>query len=249
MKRSNTQEILANKTTFIFDVDGTLTPPNKPMEMQFMRWFERWMVNSAVSVVLCTSNTFESISERLGRKIIEQSRIVFSCAGSEVYGDGKKAILNDWRPSLEVVQLLDQLVKDNGFKIRSGPNIEYRTGMISFSVVGKAASDADREKYKTWDHQTKDRNKIVNLLKEKFPNLFIIKSGETSIDISNTNKSQIMKYFMDEKYLWIFGNEFDTTGNDRPIQEMLEKNNIRSYNIKKVVSDQDTFSILRKLTI
>ena len=137
-------ELNPEKITFIFDVDGTLTPPNKPMDIQFMRWFERWMTKPNINIVLCTNSTYESIVERLGRRIIEQASAVFTCGGNELWMQHKKKILNTWKPNPDLVQFLDQILKDNNFKIRSGPNIEYRTGDRKSTRLNSSHTDISR---------------------------------------------------------------------------------------------------------
>lgn len=225
---------------YIFDVDGTLADANEPMDGQFMRWFEHWMLKK--NVYLCTNNTYENILPRLGRRIVDNCVAVFTCGGNSVWVKGKEAKVVDWRPSPLLTTTVEKLINDSDFKFRSGPNFEYKTGMLSFTVAGRTASREDRNRYVMWDRQTKERNTIVETLQKKFPELYICKAGETSIDVtSGTDKSQIIQYFNVEDKIVFIGNDFSTYGNDKPLKTAVES---RGGVVFKVENWNDTYKFL-----
>lgn len=235
------------KTAYIFDVDGTLAPPNEPIDSQFMHWLEHWMTKR--DAYLCTNNTYQNILPRLGNRLLTSCKALFTSGGNSIWMNGKEAVISNWRPSPDLLTMLSEIVKDSDFKIRSGPNIEYRTGLISFSVLGKSANKEERQRYIAWDTSSRERKKITKKIMETFPGLEVFIAGETSIDIcqKDCNKSQILKYFGDEYKINFFANETYNFGNDKPLVDSIYKKKITGNTVYTVKDWQETFNILKKI--
>ncbi len=230
--------------TYIFDVNGTLVSSGEPIDSTFMRWFEHWMFKR--DVYLCTNNTYANIIPRLGRRLVEKSKAVFTCGGNSIWMNGKEAKVNNWRPSSELFSFLETSLKNSEFKIRSGPNIEHRTGLISFSIVGKTASNEERIRYQLYDKNVKERKKIIDSINEKFEDLFACSGGMTSIDICKKgfDKSQILKYFSTDNSLTFIGDDVSVIGNNKKLIEAIDKTHNSVYHVNKW---QETFDYLQKI--
>lgn len=236
------------KTVYIFDVDGTLAPPNEPIDSHFMHWLEHWILKR--DVYLCTNNTYQNILPRLGNRLLSGCKALFTSGGCSIWMNGKEAKTSNWKPPSDLLTFLSDTLKDSEFKIRSGPNIEYRVGLISFSVVGKNATKEDRLRYISWDKTSKERRKIVEKINQSFPSLSAFMSGETSIDICEKgyDKSQILKYFNQDEQLIFIANETHALGNDKSLAQAMYNNNRKRYNVQTVKNWQETFDYLRKLS-
>lgn len=236
------------KTVYIFDVDGTLAPPNEPIDSHFMHWLENWIPKH--DVYLCTNNTYQNILPRLGNRLVSACKALFTSGGCSIWMNGKEAKTSNWKPPSDLLTLLADHLKNSEFKIRSGPNIEYRTGLISFSIVGKNASKDDRQRYIGWDKLSKERRRLVEKINEQFPQLSAFTSGETSIDIceKGSDKSQVLKYFNQGEHIVFIANETHSLGNDKPLAQALYNNNKQRYNVQTVKNWQETFDYLRKLS-
>lgn len=227
---------------YIFSVDGTLADLESPMDPNFMRWFEHWMLKQ--NVYLCTNNTYQNILPRLGRRILERSVATFVCGGNAVWIKNKEAIVKSWRPPSELISFLEAQLKNSPFKFRSGPNIEYRTGMISFSVAGKSATEEDRKRYVSWDKQTKERSTLIETINKQFPDVFVCRVGEIDIDIMpGVNKSQILQYFKNEKIMFI-GSDFSKNSDEKPLKTAVEE---RGGDTHQVHGWSETYKFLQTL--
>ena len=235
------------KTVYIFDVDGTLAPPNEPIDSHFMHWLEHWVLKR--DVYLCTNNTYQNILPRLGNRLLSGCKALFTSGGCSIWMNGKEAKTSNWKPPSDLMTFLSDALKESEFKIRSGPNIEYRVGLISFSVVGKNATKEDRLRYISWDKISKERRKIVEKINQSFPSLSAFMSGETSIDIceKGSDKSQVLKYFNQDEQLIFIANETHALGNDKPLAQAMYNNNRKRYIVQTVKNWQETFDYLRKL--
>ena len=235
------------KTVYIFDVDGTLAPPNEPIDSHFMHWLEHWVLKR--DVYLCTNNTYQNILPRLGNRLLSGCKALFTSGGCSIWMNGKEAKTSNWKPPSDLMTFLSDALKESEFKIRSGPNIEYRVGLISFSVVGKNATKEDRLRYISWDKISKERRKIVEKINQSFPSLSAFMSGETSIDIceKGSDKSQVLKYFNQDEQLIFIANETHALGNDKPLAQAMYNNSKKRYIVQTVKNWQETFDYLRKL--
>lgn len=238
--------------TYIFDVDGVLALPNQPIESQFMRWFENWMRKH--EVYICTNNTYENIMPRLGRRIIDNCQAVFSSGGNSIWKENKEHVVSTWRPSYELISYLESLLKMSEFKTRSGPNIEYRTGLINFSLVGKTASEDEIKRYQQWDKISKEKKTFVESIKKAFPNLGICFGSDTSIDISESchDKANIYNFLkfktnVTSVYHSVYGNNKDTQESIKNItKHAMSINNKAVYNTFITNSPEETLNYLRK---
>ena len=237
--------------TYIFDVDGVLALPNQPIEPQFMRWFEHWMLKK--DVYICTNNTYQNIMPRLGRRIIDNCQAVFTSGGNSIWKENKEHVISTWRPSYELISFLESLLKMSDFKTRSGPNIEYRTGLINFSLVGKTASEDEIKRYQQWDKISKEKKTFAESIKKAFPNLGICFGSDTSIDISEScyDKVNIYNFLKFKTNVTsvchsVYGNNKDTQERIKNITEQAMLINKKAvYNTIISNSPEDTQKYLR----
>jgi phosphomannomutase len=237
--------------TYIFDVDGVLALPNQPIEPHFMRMFEHWMLKK--DVYICTNNTYQNIMPRLGRRIIDNCQAVFTSGGNSIWKENKEHVVSNWRPSYELISFLESLLKMSDLKTRSGPNIEYRTGMISFSLVGKTASEDEIKRYQQWDKISKEKKTFAESIKKAFPNLGICFGSDTSIDISEScyDKANIYNFLkfktnVTSVYHSVYGNNKDTQERIKNITEQAMSINKKAvYNTIISNSPEDTQKYLR----
>lgn len=58
-----------------------------------------------------------------------------------------------------------------GLPAMRGTFIEFRTGMINVSPVGRNASNAERNEFEKWDKESGCRTKMVEALRKAFPDI------------------------------------------------------------------------------
>ena len=230
---------------FLFDVDGTLTPPRKPMKDSFKNYFGQW-VNSVQKAghkaFLVTGSDKHKTIEQIGLPLYRLLDGCYQSCGNELYIRDRLVKYSQWKMSANLhLDILEVLEKSKWYG-RAENNIEERVGMINISAVGRSASNVLRKEYYTWDKATGERLDIVNQLSYKYPDLFFSIGGEISIDIypKGKDKSQILKDMTGECIF--FGDKCSKGGNDFEISTMVK----RSYN----VSDwKQTEEILRAFSL
>ena len=66
---------------------------------------------------------------------------------------------------------LTKVLESSSYLNKTGNHIEFRTGMINFSTVGRNATKPERTHYNEWDQIMKEREKIVDFINKKYPTL------------------------------------------------------------------------------
>lgn len=213
---------------FIFDVDGTLTPSRATIDSSFKHFFIDFCKSNSVTIV--TGSDFYKTEQQLGKEIVNLVDTVYCCSGNDVWSKGKQIKTNSWKISDKVKKWLTIQLDNSKFVLRTGNHIEERPGSVNFSVVGRNATLKERQLYIQWDEQHRERETITNSFNDHFSELEAKIGGETGIDIYplGCDKSQIIKDFSTTDKLMFFGDRMDALGNDYPLKQAIQDNNIGS---------------------
>jgi len=216
---------------FIFDVDGTLTPSRKKIEHEF--WAPFLIFCRHNDVYLVTGSDRQKTLEQLGLDICYTAKRVYNCSGSDAYEKDKNVYRDDWELPKEVERFLEDELAYSCFPIRNGNHIERRTGGINFSILGR---DKDpmlgREEYIKWDKERLEREDIADRLRNHFPELNVQLGGQTGLDISNKDKSQILRDFSKDDDIHFFGDMMEKGQNDYPLAMGIVNNMMgTAYNV------------------
>jgi phosphomannomutase len=71
----------------------------------------------------------------------------------------------------ELVNFLLRYMADLDVPVKRGTFVEFRNGMINVSPVGRNASVEERNQYERFDKEHGIREKFIEVLKDKFPDL------------------------------------------------------------------------------
>ena len=230
---------------FIFDVDGTLTDSRQQIDLSF----EAFMIKFCCQhdVYLVTGSDREKTVEQVGLDVCYRAKRVYNCSGADVYEKDVNVYKSDWTISDEVKRFLQDELDYSQFPIRCGNHIEERPGGINFSILGRGegVNLADREEYVKWDRNTGERVLIADRLKNQFPNLNVQIGGQTGLDISDNDKSQILRDFSLDDDIHFFGDMMQEGQNDYPLAKAVDKMGGTNYIVS---SWQDTYKKLKDLT-
>jgi len=209
---------------FLFDVDGTLTPPRRPMTEKMCATM-RTLTGSS-KVYLASGSDMKKIEEQVPHEILAQCGGIFPCSANQFYKGEELQYENQFIPEESLVHQLEKMIETSPYPLRTGNHIEYRPGMINFSIVGRDATLEQRSAYYKWDSKKQERKRMAVLLMATFPELDIKIGGEISIDIypSGYDKSQAVRYLQEqypEEIICFFGDRMDEHGNDYSAAQAL----------------------------
>ena len=228
---------------YLFDVDGTITPPRSRMDERFESFFVKWIDNQRNlrnKVILVTGSDKEKTIQQIGYPLWRYVDGVYQNAGNQLYIRGKLIRESKWQMSADLhLDILDE-IRNSRWYGEAEKNVEERVGMVNISTVGRGAGKVLRKVYYEWDTRKLERVGIVDRLSKKYPKLQFNVGGEISIDIypKGMDKSQVLKR-LDGKSVF-FGDKCEVGGNDYTISQKADM----SYH----VSDwKDTFKILQTI--
>ncbi|KAH7577887.1 hypothetical protein JRO89_XS01G0311900 [Xanthoceras sorbifolium] len=227
----------------LFDVDGTLTAPRKvvtPKMLEFMRELKK-----VVTVGVVGGSDLIKISEQLGNSVVNDYDYVFSENGLLAHKDGKligtqsiynglmgcgfsfylqslKSFLGEEKLK-ELINFTLHYIADLDIPIKRGTFIEFRSGMINVSPIGRNCSQEERDEYEKYDKVHNIRPKMVSVLREKFAHLNLTFSigGQISFDVfpQGWDKTYCLKYLDGFQEIHFFGDKTYKGGNDHEIFE------------------------------
>ena len=220
-----------NSKKYIFDVDGTLTPSRKEIVHEFWAPFLIFCRNH--DVYLVTGSDRQKTLEQLGLDICYTAKRIYNCSGSDVYERNVNVYRDDWELPKDVERFLEDELAYSCFPIRNGNHIERRPGGINFSILGR---DKDpmlgREEYIKWDKERLEREDIADRIRNHFPELNVQVGGQTGLDISNKDKSQILRDFSKDDDIHFFGDMMEKGQNDYPLAMGIVNNMMgTAYNV------------------
>ena len=229
---------------FIFDIDGTLTLSRQPIDTSFQAFMIVFCCKHPVYLV--TGSDRQKTIDQVGLDICYRAEKVYNCSGAGAY----KRDTNVYRSSWELPDNVEKFLKDeldySQFPIRNGLHIEHRPGGVNFSILGRGTGVdlSSREEYVKWDRNTGERKDIADRLKNEFPELNVQIGGQTGLDISNGDKSQILRDFNPNDELHFFGDMMNEGENDYPLAKAVEDMGGYTYHVRDF---RHTWSLLNKM--
>ena len=206
---------------FIFDVDGTLTESRQQIDLSF----ESFMIKFCCTydVYLVTGSDREKTVEQVGLDVYNRSKRVYNCSGADVYEKDVNIYRSNWVPPYELITFLNDELDFSTFPNKTGNHIEYRPGGINFSILGRGDNNMKyRKDYVKWDINTNERTDIADRIRSEFPDLNIQVGGQTGLDISNSDKSQILRDFDSKDIIHFYGDMMLEGQNDYPLAKALK---------------------------
>ena len=229
-----------NSLILLFDVDGTLTPSRGLMDPDFKRFFL-----SLPNFSLVTGSDVGKTIEQVGQDVFERADYCFNCSGSDVYRNGVSLLRNDWKPSDNLLLVLNNCLEDSLYTERYGNHIEIRPGSLNFSIVGRNAVGDQRTDYFNWDKSSGERHRLCVKIRTLFPEISAGVGGETGIDIypKGYDKAQTLKFFP-KKSIHFFGDRCEPGGNDHSIARRLKNRN--NCKVSHVKNWKETWQLLQE---
>ena len=234
---------LMNKK-FIFDVDGTLTPSRQEIDPDF----EKYMIefSNENDVYLVTGSNREKTIEQVGDTLFHTAKRVYNCSGSDVYEGDLNVYRDEWDVPEDVEEFLMDELHHSKFPVRTGTHVERRPGGINFSILGRGQGVVleERDEYVKWDRTHHERKNLAIKIKNRFPDLEVQVGGQTGLDISplGRNKSQILRDFSKDDFIYFYGDMMNEGQNDFPLADAIRKKELGfTYHVH---SFQHTWDIL-----
>ena len=232
-----------DKVKYIFDVDGTLTPSRQKIDSEFLNFLLNFAKQN--DVYLVTGSDRPKTIEQIGKELYFACQRVYNCSGSDVYEKDILIYRDEWTLPSDAEEFLMDELHHSKFPVRTGNHIERRPGGVNFSVLGRGSEVIveERQEYVKWDINTNERRDIAARLKDRFPELNVQIGGQTGLDISDGDKSQILRDFEPQDTLHFYGDKLKEGENDYPLgQAITEKN----WGIVHEVTDfHDTWNQLK----
>lgn len=213
----------------MFDVDGTVTDPRQPIEPSV----RSYMINDLKKrtfIGLVSGSDVSKINEQLGgAEYAAQFDYVFAENGLVAFKDGKEFkrqtivdYLGEEKLQVFINFALGYMSKIQ-LPVKRGNFVEFRTGMINISPVGRSCSKAERDQFEEYDKIHDVRKNFIESIKENLPDIGLTYSigGQISFDCFpiGWDKRYCLRYVENEfnGNIHFFGDKTFVGGNDYEI--------------------------------
>ena len=239
------------KTLVLFDVDGTLTKSRLKIENPMILCLDKLKKVENLEIGIVGGSNLNKQEEQLGEEIISKFKWVFSENGLVAFEDGKQFHSNSILDTLgeskcqKLINTIFEYMSRLEIPKKRGNFIEFRTGMINCSPVGRSCSQDERMEFYEYDLKNNVRSKMSEYLSEKLEdfNLSYSLGGQISIDIfpKGWDKTYCLQFVRD-KYdkILFYGDKTAKGGND---YEIYNSDETESYT---VTSPEHTIELLTK---
>jgi phosphomannomutase len=239
---------MSKKIIALFDVDGTLTLPRGEATQEIHDFIKKLREKVVVGVV--GGSDLVKQEEQMGKNVINDFDYSFSENGLVAYKNGiligKESIQSHLGEEniKSLVNFALHYIADLDIPIKRGTFIEFRTGMLNISPIGRNCSREERNAYEEFDLKNGIRKKFISILAEKFAHLNLTYSigGQISFDVfpAGWDKTYSLRY-LSELEVHFFGDKTFEGGNDF---EIFTHPSVQGHSVS---SPQDTIAQCKAL--
>lgn len=243
------------KILFIFDVDGTLTRSRMKIDKDMKNFLYKLSNEERFHMAFVGGSDLEKQKEQLGDDVLGLFHYKFPENGIVAYKGSelihKKSFFDfiNEKDYQDLINFCLKYIANLDLPKKRGNFIELRTGLVNVSPIGRNCSYEERLEFFEFDKNNKIREKMVEDLKKKFPELPLDYAigGQISIDIfpNGLNKTYCLNHINKEDYekIYFFGDKTHEGGND---YELFIHPDVEGYNVE---SPDDTIRILKKIMV
>ncbi|CDW80402.1 phosphomannomutase a1 [Stylonychia lemnae] len=211
----------------LFDVDQTLTPARKTIQKAMVEAINK-MGDHGVDFGIVSGSDLHKIKEQVGEDLVQKADYTFSENGLYTLRKGQffsKMSIKDQLGESKLKKLINfslRYIADLDIPIKRGTFIEYRTGMINISPIGRNCSREERDEFEEFDKTANVRKAFVEALKSEMgtDDLTFSIGGQISFDVfpRGWDKSFCLQYIeKDYDEIHFFGDKCQPGGNDHEI--------------------------------
>jgi len=211
----------------LFDVDGTLTIPRGEIthEMEAFLLTLRGRITTGV----VGGSDFVKQREQLGPQTLQLFDYNFAENGLVAFKNGEhlsKTSLSDHLGEEKIQHIINwtlRYLSDIKLPLKRGTFIEFRTGMMNISPIGRNCSREERNDFETYDLANDVRKNMVEAMKKEFAayDLSFSIGGQISFDLfpRGWDKTYSLRFLPEEEFTEVhfFGDKTMPGGNDYEI--------------------------------
>lgn len=211
----------------LFDVDGTLSPSREKIKPSMLDFLDK--LNTFATIGIVGGSDLQKQKEQLGNGIVERYTYNFSQNGLVAYKNGDLIGLQTISKYLgednlkRIVNWTMNYLSNIYLPIKRGTFIEFRSGMLNISPIGRNCSRSERNTYEVYDLKHNIRKNMVEAMKKEFIDLNLTYSvgGQISFDVfpRGWDKTYCLRFldFSEFDEMHFFGDKTIPGGNDYEI--------------------------------
>lgn len=211
----------------LFDVDGTLTVPRREIMPEMVEFLDK--LRGRISTGVVGGSDMAKQVEQLGPRTFELFDYNFAENGLVAYRGGApfaSSSLRDFLGNDKIKRLVNWVLRylsELDIPVKRGTFIEYRTGMINISPIGRNCTHEERNEFEKFDEVHQIRNKMVAAMKAEFADYGLTYSigGQISFDVfpAGWDKTFCLQFLPESEFTEVhfFGDKTDLGGNDHEI--------------------------------
>ncbi|KAK4874785.1 hypothetical protein RN001_014145 [Aquatica leii] len=216
------------KILCLFDVDGTLTKARQKIDHNFENFLLK-EIKPLSDVGLVGGSDLNKVIEQMSEDVIHRYNYVFPENGLVAYKAGRlihhqsiQEFIGEEKLQTFINFVLKYLSQIT-LPVKRGTFVEFRSGMLNISPVGRSCSQKERDDFEKYDSVHKVRATMIEAIKKEFPNFGLTYSigGQISFDVfpNGWDKTYCLRHLENEGYAEIhfFGDKTDYGGNDYEI--------------------------------
>ena len=224
-----------------------MTDPRQPVDKKFKDKFISWAQGK--DLYISTGSDFSKTKEQVPKDMLECFKLIYCCMGNEVRTPIGTVIKSGvFKLPRQLNEDLLEYLEDSPFHYRTGNHMEYRPGMMNFSVVGRNADQEQRKEYEMWDKENNERSQLALYINQDYPELEATVGGSISIDIirKGYDKGQIVQKLISMGYdeIEFFGDRCFPGGNDYGIVRELRKTKKIKWKSTNVLGPNETLNYI-----
>ena len=213
------------KKVILLDMDGTITPPRKPIETEMIVQLNS-MISDGYELGIVSGSSIDYMDEQLRSwdKWYKDCKMVhkYPVNGTQGLDMRDEYTPAEWDWLIHDIEAADHRMRLSlgGTYIRKPKKIiEYRGSAINWCPIGRDACDSTRRRFVGLDKAFGLRINFLNQMKTRplFHSKTVIKlGGQTSFDIypAGWDKSYVFKNFEGFERIYFIGDKCEPMGND-----------------------------------